>query len=137
MEKAIWQKRTDEVYDTFTKKAADGRHMSQEDLKKIASGRVWTGVQAKDNGLADVMGGFDDAVRIAAEKAGIGSDYKLQYYPRPRPLLERLMNSYEDNTRVKAMQSQLGEYYPWYQQWEKVKDYQGEQARMGVQFSVK
>ncbi len=137
VEKNIWQTRTNEIYETFTRKAAEGRHMSQSDLKKIASGRVWTGSQAKDNGLADVLGGFDDAVRIAAEKAGIGQDYKLRYYPRPRPLLDRLMNSYEENTKTEAMQSQLGEYYPWYQQWQKVKDYQGVQARMGVQFTVK
>lgn len=136
-EKDILQTQTNRVYDTFTKKAAAGRGMSQDDLKKIASGRVWTGVQARDNGLADVMGGFDDAVKIAADKAGIGDDYKLKFYPRPKPLLDKLMGGWEDETRAKAMQEQLGEYYPWYRQWEHVKDYQGVQARMGVEFTVK
>ena len=136
VEKGIFQKQTDEVYETFTRKAAEGRHMNIDDLKKIASGRVWTGAQAKDNGLADVLGGFDDALKIAAAKAGIGEDYKLRYYPRPRPLLERLMGDYEENTKAKALQKELGEYYPWYRQWETVKDYQGVQARMGIPFKV-
>ena len=137
VEKDIWQKQTDAVYETFTSKAAEGRSMSQADLKKIASGRVWTGSQAKDNGLADVLGGLDDAVRIAAQKAGVSGDYKLRYYPRPKPFLERLMGDWEDNTKAKALQTELGEYYPWYQQWDKVKTYQGVQARMGVEFRVK
>ncbi len=137
VEKSIWQNRTNAIYEDFTRKAAAGRGMSQDDIKKIASGRVWTGAQAKDNGLADVLGGFDDAVKIAAAKSGIGEDYKLRYYPRPRPFLERLMGDYEENAKASAMQKELGEYYPWYQQWNRVKHYTGVQARMGVEFTVK
>ena len=47
------------------------------------------------------------------------------------------MGDWEDNTKAKALQTELGEYYPWYQQWDKVKTYQGVQARMGVEFRVK
>ncbi|MBY0435114.1 MAG: signal peptide peptidase SppA, partial [Cyclobacteriaceae bacterium] len=137
VEKSIWQKQTDEIYDTFTRKAAEGRGMKQDDLKKIASGRVWTGEQAKDNGLADVLGGFEEAVKIAAAKAGVGEDYKLRYYPRPKPLLEKLMGDWEDNARATAMKTELGSYYDWYRQWQTVKDYQGVQARMGVEFVVR
>jgi protease-4 len=135
-EKAIWQKQTDKVYETFTRKAAEGRGMSQEDLKKIASGRVWTGTQARNNGLADVLGGFDDAVNIAASKAGIGTDYKLRYYPQPRPLLERFMGNVEDEVRTSMMKKELGEQYNWYRQWERVKTYQGVQARMPLEFRI-
>jgi len=137
VEKAIWQKQTDKVYDTFTSKAAADRGMSQVDLKKIASGRVWTGTQAKDNGLADVMGGFDDAVKIAATEAGIGSDYRLRYYPQPKPLLDRLMGNVEDEVSTAMLKRELGEHHSWFKQWEKVRMYQGVQARMGVEFQVK
>lgn len=136
-EKAIWQKQTDKVYETFTRKAAEGRSMTQDDIKKIASGRVWTGSQAKDNGLADVMGGFDDAVKIAAAKARVGEDFKLRYYPRPKPLLDKLMGDMEDNVKAQMMQNELGEYYPWFRQWENVKYYQGVQVRMPVEFRIK
>ncbi|HRI80439.1 MAG TPA: S49 family peptidase, partial [Cyclobacteriaceae bacterium] len=136
-ERNILQKQTDEIYEIFTGKAAADRKMSQDDLKKIASGRVWTGAQAKDNGLADVMGGFNDAVKIAANKAGVGEDYKIRFYPKPKPLLDRLMGDWEDNAKAKAMRNELGEYYPFYQQWQKVKSYQGIQTRMPVEFSVR
>jgi len=136
-EKALWQNQTNAIYETFTRKAAEGRSMSQDDLKKIASGRVWTGAQAKDNGLADVLGGFDDAVKIAAAKAGIGDDYKLRYYPRPRPFLQRIFGDMEENAKASSLRTELGEYYPWYQQWNRVKHYQGVQARMGVEFQIR
>jgi protease-4 len=137
VEMSIWQKQTEAVYETFTRKAAEGRSMTQDEIKKIASGRVWTGAQAKDNGLADVLGGFDDAVRIAARAGHVADDYKLRYYPRPKPFLERIMGDWEDNAKEAAMREELGEYYPWYLQWEKVENYQGVQLRMGVEFGVK
>ncbi len=136
VEKNIWQTKTNEIYETFTRKAAEGRKMSQEDLKKIASGRVWTGVQAQEIGLADINGGFNDAVRIAAEVAKVPGDYRLVYYPQPKPLLQRLTSDWEENTRMKMLQQELGEYYPWYKQWEKLKDFGGTQARMNFDFQV-
>ena len=135
-EKTIWQKQTDKIYETFTRKAAEGRSMSQDQLKKIASGRVWTGTEAKENGLADVMGGFNDAVDIAAKAAGVGDDYRLRYYPQPKPLLDRLMGNVEEEVKVAMMKGELGEQYSWYRQWEKVKTYQGVQARMPFEFTI-
>jgi len=137
VEKNIWQKKTDEIYETFTRKAAEGRKMPQEDLKKIASGRVWTGIQARENGLADMTGGFNDAVKVAAARGKVSEDYKLRYYPQPKPLLERLTSDWEDNTKMKMLQQELGEYYPWYQQWDKLKDFGGTQARMSFEFQVR
>ncbi|MDZ4714623.1 MAG: signal peptide peptidase SppA [Cytophagales bacterium] len=136
-EKAIWQKQTDKIYETFTRKAAEGRSMPVDQLKKIASGRVWLGSQAKDNGLADVLGGFDDAVALAAKAADIGDEYRLRYYPQPKPLLERLMGNVEDEVRTSMMKKELGENYQWYRAWERAKTYQGVQARMPVEFKVK
>jgi protease-4 len=136
-EKAIWQKKTDDIYETFTSKAAKGRRMSQEAIKKIASGRVWTGAQAKENGLVDVLGGFEDALRIAARAAKLGDDYKVRYYPHQKTILEKLTGDLEQSTRVAAMRHELGEYYPWWMQWQRVKQYGGVQARMPLEFEVR
>jgi protease-4 len=136
-EQDIWQKQTNEVYEIFTSKAAQGRSMSQADIKKVASGRVWTGSQAIERGLVDKLGTFDDAVQIAAESAGIGTDYKLRYYPQHKTFLEKLMTDYENDVRVSTLKKETGEYYLWFQQWERVKDYQGTQARMPVDFIIK
>ena len=137
LEKNIWQTRTNEIYETFTRKAADGRHMQQDDIKKIASGRVWTGSQAKENGLSDLNEGFKDAVRIAAERSGVGNDFRLRYYPQPKPLLERLTSDWEDDSKTKALKAELGEYYRWYKQWSRIRNYAGTQARMSVEFEVR
>jgi signal peptide peptidase SppA, 67K type len=136
LEKSIWQNQTDEIYEIFTGKAAAGRKMNINDLKKIASGRVWTGEQAKANGLVDVLGGFEDAVNIAAQEAGV-KDYQLTYFPEPKSFLERLTEDVDQNLKVRAMHQELGELYPWYQQWKKVKDFNGVQARMPFDFQLR
>jgi protease IV len=136
VEKNIWQNQTNEIYETFTRKASEGRKMSQDELKKIASGRVWTGEQAKENGLVDVLGGLDEAIKIAASKAGVAADYKLRYYPKQKTTLEKLFGTVEETTQARIMKEQLGEYYPLYLQWQRIKNYQGTQARMPLQFEI-
>jgi protease IV len=136
VEKGIWQRQTEDIYETFTSKAAEGRGMTQDEIKKIASGRVWTGSQAKDNGLVDLLGNFEEAITVAAKAAKVGDDYKIKYYPRQKPLLEKLMGDMEETMEAKALQKELGEYYPWYRQWEKVKNHSGVQARMPIEFKV-
>lgn len=135
-EKDIWQRQTDEIYEIFTNKAAEGRGMTQDEIKKVASGRVWTGAQALDKGLVDVLGSFDDAIKIAADKAGVGEDYKVRYYPKQKSYLERLMSDYENDVRTSTLKETAGEYYPWIRQWERVKNFQGVQTRMPFEFII-
>lgn len=136
-EKAIWQKRTEEVYDAFTSKAAEGRKMSVENIRKVASGRVWTGEQAKERGLVDFLGTFEDAVNIAAEAGKVKDDFKVRYYPLYKPtIFEQLINQFEDEAEVKSMKEQLGEHYYLYEQWKRVRSYQGIQARMPFEMNI-
>ncbi len=133
-EKNYIQKSLDEYYDIFTNKAAEGRGIAQEEILKVASGRVWTGQQALDRKLVDVLGGFDDAIRIAAEKAGVEDDYKVRFYPTPRNFLEELVANLEENAEARTMKNEMGEMYYWYQRARKVLQYQGAQARMPYEF---
>ncbi|OEK08635.1 signal peptide peptidase SppA [Flavivirga aquatica] len=69
------------IYELFTKRVADGRaDLTQDDVKAIAQGRVWTGVDALNNGLVDELGGLDLALKYAAEAAEI-NDYKIKELP--------------------------------------------------------
>lgn len=129
-ERNYWQKNLDEHYDTFTRKAAEGRDMPQSELLKVASGRVWTGSQAKERNLVDVIGGFDDAVRIAAEAAGVADDYRVRYYPEPRTFLEEWLARSEEDAGTRVMKQQLGENYEYIRQLQRLKTFQGAQARM-------
>ncbi len=135
-EKNFWQKNLDDHYELFTRKAAEGRHLLIDDLKKVASGRVWTGEQAKERGLVDVLGNFDDAIKIAAQKAHLGDDYKVKYFPEQKPFLEKIMAQLENNTKADKIKSELGEYYTWYQQIQELKTYQGVQARMPFKLEI-
>jgi protease-4 len=136
-ENAIIQNSVNEGYESFTSKAADGRNMSLESLKAIASGRVWTGLQAKENGLIDVIGGLQTAIDIAATKAGVENDYKLRYYPVKKSSIEELMEELSGTTKAKMMKSELGEFYPYVDLLEKVKNMRGVQARIPFEIDIR
>ena len=60
----------DDVYADFTQKAAEGRGMPVDQLEPLARGRVWTGADALERGLVDRFGGLEEAITLAAERAG-------------------------------------------------------------------
>jgi len=68
------------IYELFTMRVADGRNMTQDAVKDIAQGRVWSGESAVKNGLVDELGGLDLALEKAAEAANI-EDYKVKQLP--------------------------------------------------------
>ncbi|GAA4088630.1 signal peptide peptidase SppA [Actinomadura miaoliensis] len=93
----------DRIYEDFTAKAVEGRGLSRERVHELARGRVWTGADAKDNGLVDELGGLDHALDLARKKAGLPEDAPVRSYPHVSPL-ERLRpaESSEDRTAAAA-----------------------------------
>jgi protease-4 len=88
----------EEVYAQFIDKAlagrkAAGKDMTREELVKLAGGRVWTGRQAKANGLVDELGTLDDAIAEAKKQAGIDpkTEMELLTLPKPVSFLDKLM----------------------------------------------
>jgi protease-4 len=79
-------------YDDFVQKAATSRRRSVEEMNSVAQGRVWTGQQARQQGLVDMLGGLDTAVAVAKQRAGIpeDEDVELVTYPPRRSLIEAL-----------------------------------------------
>lgn len=71
------QRWIDDFYDSFVTEAAASRKMEKDALDKLARGRVWSGEDAKANGLVDVNGGLMDAIAIAREHAKLGDDYAI------------------------------------------------------------
>jgi protease-4 len=132
----LFQSRSNIVYDDFTRKAAEDRGMELEDLLAIASGRVWTGLDAKDNGLVDVLGDLEDALAIAAEKAGL-EEYRASYYPVQKPPFEELMEKFLGETEERYMKTKLGELYPLVKQVKDIQRLEGIQARMPYGMELK
>ena len=87
--KALWTRNVEDFYKVFVGRVAEGRHMSYDEVHKIARGRVWTGADAIGIGLVDTLGGLDLALRIAAEKAGLDI-YKVKEYPKEKDTWEQL-----------------------------------------------
>lgn len=137
-EKMMIQNSVNHGYENFTSKAAKGRHMSVEQLKAIAGGRVWTGTQAKANGLVDVLGGIDDAIRIAAQKAKLKEgDYRVKYYPIEKSGLEAILDRFGKDKEEEKMRAYLGALAPFAKQIKTLQTMDKLQARIPFELEVK
>jgi protease-4 len=90
------QEQLQAFYDGFVEKVAESRHSTPEKIDAIAQGRVWTGQQAKQNGLVDELGGLDRAVAVAKQRAKIAadSDVELVVFPPRKSFYELLSEQY-------------------------------------------
>jgi len=91
-QKAAYRGQLQDIYDDFTTRVAQGRDIPLERVKEIAKGRVWTGLQAKEIGLVDELGGIMRAIEVAKEVAEIDADAKinLKRYPRAKSTSEQI-----------------------------------------------
>ena len=78
----ILQSLVDNVHSQFVAAVAQGRGMAESDVRKLADGRVYSGAQAKQLGLIDQFGSLQDAIEVAAKRAGIEGEPAV-YYSRP------------------------------------------------------
>ncbi|EAP7355385.1 signal peptide peptidase SppA [Salmonella enterica] len=96
-------------YKRFITLVADARKRTPEHIDKIAQGHVWTGEDAKANGLVDSLGDFDDAVAKAAELAKL-KQWHLDYYQDEPTVLDMVMDSMTGSVRAmlpEAIQAML------------------------------
>ena len=128
-EDSIIQNSVERGYIDFTTKAAQGRKMKVETLREYAEGRVWTGIDAKERGLVDVLGSLEDAISIAATSAGLGEDYQVRYYPEPVSFIDQLLNQ-GNQAQQRAIKAELGSFYTFYQYYMELQSMQGMQARL-------
>lgn len=105
-QREVIKKMMEETYDQFTDKAAKGRKMPVEKLRDLAGGRIYTGRQAKENGLVDELGTLHDAVVEAKKLAGLeaDADVRIDILPAPTNFFESLFGDMEaeKDTRIKT-----------------------------------
>jgi len=108
------QSATDDVYELFLDRVAEGRNLERSRVEEIAQGRVWSGESALELGLVDELGGLGKAIEYAAEKAGLGSNYRVSEFPRKKTFAEALeemfqpgMEQFSDGGPVEAVVRQV------------------------------
>ncbi|MBK6263765.1 signal peptide peptidase SppA [Marivirga sp. S37H4] len=137
-EKQIIQNMVERGYEDFTTKAAEGRNMPVEALLEVASGRVWSGIEAHERGLVDVLGGYDDAIRIAAQSAGLEEgNYMKVYYPEQKPLFQKLMEDLGSSANIFYQKVIYGEASPYVDEFKYVIENKGLQTRMPFDLEIK
>jgi protease-4 len=103
-QREVIKKMMEDTYDQFTDKAAKGRKMPIDKLRELAGGRIYTGRQAKENGLVDGLGTLHDAVIEAKKLAGLeaDADMRIDVLPAPTNFFESLFGDMEaeKDTRI-------------------------------------
>ena len=117
---AALQNMINQGYELFTKRCADGRHVTQDSIKQIAEGRVWDGITAKQIGLVDEFGGIREAVAWVAKKAKLGDDYKTQNYPTQEDQFQAMLDKYMIGRYEARLQGEMGLLYDWHKQLERI-----------------
>lgn len=97
-------------YQRFISLVAQARKSTPEQVDKIAQGHVWTGEDAKNNGLVDALGDFDDAVAKAAELAKL-KQWHIEYYQDEPTFFARMMDGFSGEIRALLPQA-LQAYLP-------------------------
>ncbi len=91
-EKKVVQDMIDDVYGQFVAAVAKGRNMPEAKVRELADGRVYTGNQAKNNGMVDALGGMEEAVKLTAQLAGISGEPALVRHEEKMLWLKELMS---------------------------------------------
>lgn len=130
-EKSVIQAEVEGIYKDFVSKASQGRKMGYSELENVASGRVWSGIEAKQIGLIDEFGGINEAIVMAAEIAKIDSNYTIEYRPIQKDFLEKIVDQISTEAKISALKNQLGVLYMPFMNYKKLEKLTGIQARMG------
>ena len=124
-------------YDLFTRRVAEGRSLSQDSVKVIGEGRVWTGQQGLKIGLVDKIGNLEDAISAASKLAKL-KEYRAVPYPQDdeNPFIA-MLNKSKSGYLDSQLRETLGEYYTGYSIYRNLKNMSPIQARMPFDVVIK
>ena len=134
LESQNMQVSVEEIYATFTKRVADGRHLRVTYVDSIGQGRVWAGSDALQLGLVDALGNLDAAVAKAAKLASLDK-YDVAYYPAKKDWFSMIFNMKDDAVDA-AVREKMGQFYEMYNGVHQVLESSGVQARMPMIITI-
>ena len=127
-ERDIFREMIEQAYETFINHVAEGRNLPLSTIDELGRGRVWSGAEARQNGLIDEYGGLARAIELAAELAEL-DDYRIVELPTRKEFFERLLSDF-GGVQERALQKRLGAAYHYFKQVEEYNQMTGILARM-------
>ncbi len=134
-ETSLMQSYVESTYSTFVSHVAAGRKMSASNVDSIGQGRVWSGVNAKSNHLIDDFGGMKEALKIAAEKAGI-REYRIKELPKQKDPFAELLKNFSVSMQTKMMESVLGSSFDYWKNLSREANAKGIYTRMPFNLEI-
>ena len=134
-ESNLMQSYVENTYGTFLSHVADGRKLTTSRVDSIGQGRVWSGVNAKSIHLIDDFGGMKEALKIAAEKAGI-IDYRIKELPRQKDPFAELLKNFSVRMQTKVMESMMGTTYDYWKNLSREANAKGIYTRMPFNLEI-
>ncbi len=134
-EKEVIEVYIDDVYNTFISHVAEGRNMDVAMVDSLGRGRIWSGKDARDIGLVDVLGGLKESVEIAAYMAGL-EDYRIVSLPKQKNPIEQIFDELKTSTSEKLIKEQIGENHEIFKQLKSLQEMDGPQARLPILIQV-
>jgi protease-4 len=134
-EKDIIYNMVDRTYESFLAGVSAGRNMPEEEVNAIGGGRVWSGSNALENGLIDMYGGLEDAIKVAGEMAGL-EKYRVLSLPVLEDPLDVFIRELTENNRTRALRKEFGDLYKYFKSVSELENLFGVQARMPFMFEI-
>ncbi|HNP98239.1 MAG TPA: signal peptide peptidase SppA [Bacteroidia bacterium] len=134
-EREIVQSEVDDIYETFISHVSEGRGIDKAKVDSIGQGRVWSGVEALDLGLVDVIGGIQTAIDIAAKKAHL-DNYRTIALPEQKEFFEKIVEDLNAEARTGILKQELGEQYNYFENIKNAVRQNGVLARMPVGIEI-
>ena len=105
----------EKFYTGFVERVAAGRKKPYDVIEPLAQGRAWLGIQAKENGLVDELGGLDRAIEMVRDRARISSSEKISLvmYPPKRTIWDILLNRSDENAAIESKLRPIVGKLPW------------------------
>jgi protease-4 len=134
-ESSLMQNYVENTYNIFLSHVAEGRKMSTAGVDSIGQGRVWSGVNAMNNRLIDDFGGMKEALKIAAEKAGI-TEYRIKELPKQKDPFAELLKNFSVRMQTKVMESMMGPTYDYWKNFSREAKAKGIYTRMPFNLEI-
>lgn len=134
-ERKVLEKKIEHIYSLFLDRVSGNRDLERDEVDEIGQGRVWSGVDAKRLGLVDELGGMDDAIKLAAEIAGL-EEYRLLELPVQKDPLEQLLEELTAGVSTAMLKAELGVFYKDYRAARAALELEGVQALLPLSMTI-